>query len=275
MALDRLTVEEYLSRIGAEWPQRCDVDALRTLQEKHVRSVPFENIDCFRRRPLKLGEDAVEKIVRLHRGGGCYELNSAMGLLLEGLGYPVTVLGGRIYEGENLTFPLRHLVLRVETPEGTWLVDVGFGFGGNRNSWHPLRFDDRSAQSDPQGEYRLVDAPDGDVDVVRDGTPLYRVERHPRELHEFSATLWWFLTSPESDFLQNLWCILPNESGRVSIKDRTLTRVVAGEKSKTELKDQEELRQALAESFGIVVDEIPDLLDPTDRVAANLAAAAT
>jgi N-hydroxyarylamine O-acetyltransferase len=271
MTLDPITVERYLARLGVERPSRPDLRALRTLQERHVRSIPFENVDCFRRRPLPLGSGAVDKIVHEHRGGGCYELNSAMSLLLKALGFQVTILGGKIYEGGKLTFPLRHLILRVETPEGRWLVDAGFGFGANRNSIHPLDLGSREAQADPHGEYRLLTTPDGDIDVLRDGRPLYRVEMHPREIEDFSATLWWFLTSPDSDFLQGMFCILPHESGRISLRDQTLSEVADGRKTVTELAGESEVREVLAGRFGIVVDAIPDLMVPGREIAPRMA----
>ncbi|MFE0020336.1 arylamine N-acetyltransferase [Amycolatopsis sp. NPDC059021] len=277
MVLDEDTVESYLRRIGAKRPAHPDAGALRVLQERHVMSVPFENVDCYVRRPLGLGEAAVRKVAERHRGGGCYELNSALGLLLRALGYPVTVLGARVYHGDVLMPPLRHLVLLVETPE-TWLVDVGFGFGKDRNSRFPLRFGDRSPQQDPHGEYLLVDAPHGDVDVVRDGTPLYRLERHPRDIGEFEATLWWFHTAPESPMLQALFCVRQTETGRVSLKNRTLVRTAGAERTTVTLESREQVREVLAAEFGIEVPGLPDFERPPGElariIAAEIAAAA-
>ncbi len=271
MSLDQDTVERYLARLGVERPSHPDLQALRTLQERHVRSIPFENVDCFRRRPLPMGRDAVDKIVHEHRGGGCYELNSAMALLLRALGFHVTILGGKIYEGERLSWPMRHLILAVATPEGTWLVDAGFGFGASRNSIHPLRIGDDGVQANPHGEYRLVTTADGDYDVLRDGRPLYRVEMHPREIEDFSANLWWFLTSPESDFLHGMFCILPHESGRLSLRNQTLSEVADGKKIVVELDGESAVRDVLSDRFGIVVDAIPDLMAPGPEIAPRMA----
>ncbi|MFC6882302.1 MULTISPECIES: arylamine N-acetyltransferase family protein [Actinomadura] len=271
MTLHRSTAEAYLARIGARRPERPDAEALRRLQERHVMSVPFENIDCYLRRPLGLGAAAVDKIVRLRRGGGCYELNSAFGLLLESLGYPVTVLGARVFNDGAPGPPLRHLVLLVEADDTTWLVDAGFGFGKERNSRFPLRALDRSPQPDPHGEYVLMDAPDGDVDVVCDGRPLYRFERHPRSLSDFEPTLWWFLTAPRSPMLQALFCVLPTESGRVSLKDHSLVRIADGHRTTTLLEEENRVRETLAESFGIVVDDIPDFLKSPEELAEIIA----
>ncbi|MQA08714.1 MAG: acetyltransferase [Pseudonocardiaceae bacterium] len=257
MGLDDATTDSYLHRIGAERPDRLDVTALRNLQERHVMSIPFENVDCYCRRPLGLGQAAAHKIVHRHRGGGCYEQNSAFGLLLRSLGYSVTIMGASVYHGENLLGPLRHLVLRVDTPE-PWLVDVAFGFGRDRNSRFPLRLDEPSTQPDPHGTYQLRAASNDDIDVIRDGTPLYRLERRPRTVEDFELTLWWFHTNPDSPMLQALFCLLPTETGRVALKDRTLTHIDDGAKTSVELEDEDEVRAALAKYFGISLTEIPD-----------------
>jgi N-hydroxyarylamine O-acetyltransferase len=274
MPLDADVVDRYLARLGTTRPARADLDALRDLQQRHVHHIPFENVDCYRRRPLPLGAGAARKIADEGRGGGCYELNSAMSLLLEALGFDVTVLGGRIYDGDTLTFPLRHLVLRVRIGDDAYLVDTGFGFGSNRNSLHPLDLGDDAPQEDAHGEYRLVTTPDGDHDVLRAGRPLYRVEPHPRELEEFTATLWWFLTSPDSDFLGGMFCILPHASGRLSLRDRSLSEVRDGEKTVTELPDEAAVREVLATRFGVMVDDIPDLGEDARDIAPRMAAEA-
>lgn len=262
MTLDDTTTVSYLNRIGVQPPQRRDYSALRALQERHVLSVPFENLDCFRRVPLELGVGAVRKIVHRRQGGGCYEQNSAFGLLLDSLGYQVTIMGARVYHGEQVKEPLRHLVLRVELDE-PWLVDVAFGFGKDRNPMHPLRFGERGAQLDPQGEYQLHDGPDGDVDVFRAGVPMYRIEQHPRAVEDFELSLWWFHTYPDSPMLAALFCLLPTETGRVALKNQTLTHIVEGTKNSVELEDTEQVRAALEEYFGISVPDIPDF--GTDR----------
>ncbi|MDQ2754343.1 MAG: arylamine N-acetyltransferase [Actinomycetota bacterium] len=83
-----------------------------------------------------------------HRGGFCYELNGAFGSLLSVLGYHVTLLAARVWEGDRLSLPFDHLALRVECPE-PWLVDVGFG----AHSLYPLEMNSTGNQSDPNGSF--------------------------------------------------------------------------------------------------------------------------
>ncbi|MFD5875527.1 arylamine N-acetyltransferase, partial [Streptomyces sp. NPDC060322] len=60
--------------------------------------------------------------------------------------------------------PYDHLALRVRTPTGPWLADVGFG----KHSHYPLRLDSRADQPDPGGVFRVVETPEGDLDILRD-----------------------------------------------------------------------------------------------------------
>jgi N-hydroxyarylamine O-acetyltransferase len=77
----------------------------------------------------------------------------------------------------------------------------------------------RSAQSDPAGTFEVVDATDGDFDVVRDGHPQYRVESRRRPLVDFEPMCWWHQSSPKSHFTRSLTCSLPTADGRVTLSD--------------------------------------------------------
>jgi len=57
-------------------------------------------------------------------------------------------------------------------------ADVGFG----SHSDYPLLLDVREDQDDPAGRFRLADADAGDIDVLKDGRPQYRIETRERSL---------------------------------------------------------------------------------------------
>ena len=120
-------VRAYLDRIGAQRPARPDATALRELHRRHLLTVPFENLSVHLGEPVVLDPEAlVDKVVTARRGGFCYELNGAFAALLTALGYPVTLLAGRVFGENGLGAPFDHLALRVDAG-GPWLVDVGFG----------------------------------------------------------------------------------------------------------------------------------------------------
>ena len=203
--LDKETAAAYLRRIGVPPPVTADAAAVRLLHRAHQMAVPFENLSIHLAEPISLEEsDLVSKIVRRRRGGFCYELNGLFALLLEALGASVTRVAARVYGDRGLSPPFDHLALIVRLPDGTgpWLADVGFG----SHSDYPLLLDRRGEQDDPAGRFLLADAPDGDVDVHRDGRPQYRIEMRERALADFVPTCWWQQTSPLSHFTAGTIC---------------------------------------------------------------------
>ncbi|GIH66878.1 arylamine N-acetyltransferase family protein [Microbispora siamensis] len=255
--LDDATVAAYLRRIGAARPARPTAAALRELHERHVMTVPFETVDVHLRRPHATGLRAIDKIVHRRRGGICYELNGAFAALLRALGYEVTMLAGRVSDGGVLGPVFGHMLLLVTTADspGQWLADVGYGRGAR----HPLRFGSRGPQQDPQGVFRLAEAPYGDLDLFRDDVLQYRFETRPRAAEDFHPMCWWHYNAPDSPHVTHLYCTLPTPGGRVTLSGDTLTLRENGRRVRTVLDGEEELRQAYRAWFGIELDELPPL----------------
>jgi N-hydroxyarylamine O-acetyltransferase len=250
--VDETLVNDYLTRIGATRPLAAGLAGLRHLQERQIMTVPFENLDYHLGEPIHMDERVLEKIVHRRRGGGCYETNPALSFLLTALGYDVAILPGQVFR-EKLGAPMCHLALRVTVDGQRWLVDTGFG----RNSLLPLRFDDRMPQQDPHGEYQIFDVPDGGIELRLNGRPLYRLDDRPCRLEDFRPTLWWWRTCPDSPFMQDLFCSLPTEDGRVTLKGDQLTIVRDGEKVVEELRDDAAVLAAYKKHFGFGLDVVP------------------
>ncbi|MGW0933538.1 arylamine N-acetyltransferase family protein [Streptomyces sp. NPDC002666] len=274
------TTDAYLERIGADRPARPDAAALRELQLRHLTTVPFENLS------IHLGEDIVleeklllDKIVADRRGGFCYELNGAFAVLLRALGFRVTLLQARVYgEAGRLGIPYDHMALRVETDDGTgpWLADVGFGDHAER----PLALGDRADQRDPRGTFRIAQAPAegvdgtprdsatpprdfgtpagyGDLDLLRDGAPEFRLDLRPRALADFRVGAWYHRTSPESGFTRAPVCSRFTATGRITLKGHRLLTTVGTERHETPLGSDEEVLAAYREHFGVRLDRLP------------------
>ncbi|MBB5958313.1 N-hydroxyarylamine O-acetyltransferase [Saccharothrix tamanrassetensis] len=240
------TVDAYLDRIGANRDS-----TLAELHERHLRTVPFENLSIHLGETITLTEDwLVDKIVRRRRGGFCYELNGAFAALLTGLGYEVRMLSAKVFGDGAFGPPFDHMALRV----GDLLVDVGFG----RFTLKPLDLTRRDDQHDSAGVFRLVDTADGDVDVLHDGVVQYRLEPRPRGLEEFRATCWYQQTWPESNFRRAATCSLATPGGRVTVAGNKLIVTEGGVKREEQLDDAGIIR-AHAEHFGIALDRVPRL----------------
>ena len=246
-----MDVAAYLGRLGVELGGRGP-DQLRALHAAQLYAVPFENLSVHNGEGVSLDSAALfDKIVTRRRGGFCYELNGLFAELLETLGYPVARCAARVWTGDGFTGPLDHLALIVETPQ-PWLVDVGFG--AHALYPLPLRFD--VDQPDPGGVFRLVETLPGFVDVFKDGTCEYRLDRTPRPLSDFEMGAWWHSTSPNSHFGRGLLCTLPNRRGRTTISDDLLIETADG--VRTERRVSPAAPPALYfERFGIAPDALP------------------
>jgi N-hydroxyarylamine O-acetyltransferase len=254
--VDSATAEAYLRRIGAALPTAADAAGLRILHHAHQIAVPFENLSIHLSEPITLGEEQlVDKIVRRRRGGFCYELNGLFAVLLEALGAQVTRVAARVYGDGSLGPPFDHLALIVRATDGSgpWLADVGFG----SHSVYPLLLDSRAEQDDPAAVFRVADAEDGDVDVLKDGKPQYRIEMRHRVLDDFVPTCWYQQTSPASHFTQGTICSRLTADGRVSISGRMLLRTSGGARTEERLTDDAALLAAYREHFGIVLSRAP------------------
>ncbi|MFE0734633.1 arylamine N-acetyltransferase [Streptomyces sp. NPDC058855] len=259
--LPAATVDAYLRRIGADRPDRADADALRDLQVRHLRGVPFENLSIHLGEPVVLDEAAlVDKVVRRRRGGFCYEVNTAFAALLRSLGFQVSLLQGRVFDPAGRPgIPYDHMALLVVTEDGQrWLADVGFG----EHSHHPLAYDERGEQKDPAGTFLVRETDEGDLDVLHDGKPQYRLETRPRDLADFAAGAWYHQTSPASHFTGSLVCSRLTEDGRVTLSGTKLITRADGRRTERELDGEEEIRTAYRDLFGIVLDALPVVRNP-------------
>ncbi|MFJ1971296.1 arylamine N-acetyltransferase [Streptomyces sp. NPDC087903] len=272
--MDSTQVDALLRRLGAERPARPTADALRELQLRHLRTVPFENLSIHLGEEIVLTEDRLlDKVVGARRGGFCYELNGLFGALLTALGFEVALLAARVYADEGrLGIPYDHLALRVRTVDaGEWLADVGFG----AHSHYPLALGEKGEQVDPGGVFRIGEAePDAagarggsgtpgtaDLDVALDGKAVYRLETRPRVLGDFVAGAWWHSTSPQSHFTRSLVCSrVTEDGGRITLSGRKLTVTAAdGTREVREQATDEEVLAVYRDRFGIALDRVPEV----------------
>ncbi len=226
-----MNVDAYLERIGYHGPRQPTLETLSALHRAHMLAVPFENLDIHLGRRLVLDSDAnFEKIVVRRWGGWCYELNGLFGLLLERLGFEVTLLGARVV-GERVGRELGHLMLRVDL-ERPWLADVGFG----ESSLEPLPLGDEPAQAIEAGGLRR------------------EFELVPRRLEEFAEMCEYSQTSPDIMFTQRRLCTLATAGGRVTLSDLRLIERDGDRVSERELGGEDEWRRVLSERFAVVLD---------------------
>jgi N-hydroxyarylamine O-acetyltransferase len=86
-----MNLNSYLKRIKISQLEKPDLSFLSKLQEQHLLTVPFENLDIHEGKKIVLEENRIfEKIVVNKRGGFCYELNGLFCWLLRSLNFSVS-----------------------------------------------------------------------------------------------------------------------------------------------------------------------------------------
>ena len=247
-----MDVSSYLNRINYCGPRDVSVETLREVHKAHLLAVPFENLDVHLNRAIVLDEQRlVGKIVAERRGGICYELNSAFGSLLSGMGFRVSMLSAGVARDEGgFDPPFDHMALLVHLEE-RWLADVGFGDSFRE----PLRLDLRGRQDQNGESYRIVDAEEQHLIVERRESeswkPQYRFTLDAYELDDFSEMCLYHQTSPESPFTQKRVCTLATPDGRITVTGMRLIVTDRGEKKESEFANHEEWTAALRDHFGI------------------------
>lgn len=87
----------YLNRFHAQSINGVAIEDLTYLQDKHLKHIPFENLDVIRKVPIYLNLSLIyEKIVDANRGGFCYELNGLFHWLLTELGFDADLVAATV-----------------------------------------------------------------------------------------------------------------------------------------------------------------------------------
>ena len=277
MESDRLTAaetEEYLARIHYTGPIEPTIDALSELHRCHMLSVPFENLSVFGKEKIVLSKDWLfDKIVRRHRGGFCFELNTIFSLLLNYFGFKHEKHAGMVISRKTgrIGPPFDHMVLTVEIGDCTWLSDVAFG----DSYMTPLRFSSSADPQEPQsGVYRIRRDGDGyfveekmkiivdnsgreQVAKDADWAPRYKFDVIPRTANDFHEMLIYHQTNPEATFTHDRICTIAMPWGRVTLAgSKVVTSTYLGDnKVRKETKElqggEEEIVKELEQKFGI------------------------
>ncbi|MEO0534214.1 MAG: arylamine N-acetyltransferase [Cyanobacteria bacterium P01_A01_bin.123] len=249
-----MDVDAYLKRIGYEGSRQPTGKTLRQLHRAHLFTVPFENLDIPLGHRIVISRPAFyDKVVRRRRGGFCYELNGLFGWLLEQLGFSVSLLSSRVFDGAQPGPEFDHLVLLIELEE-RWIADVGFG----NLFLEPLRLDTEEADMQQGSLYRFIKSNTGKVLQRRqtsDWEPQYFVSLIPHRLEDFSDMCHYQQTSPDSNFTRKAVCSLATPKGRITLSNNRLIVTIGEQREERLVEDEAEYRALMRTHFGITLGE--------------------
>ncbi len=258
-------VEAYLGRLRVEHADPPSVEGLYRVHRAHVEHVPYETAW------IHLGERwdvdraaSLQRIAHGQRGGYCFHLNGALSLLLEALGYDVSLHIGGVHgpDGPASERMDNHLVLVVHglpdssNPGGDWYVDAGLG-----DALHePLPLVAGTYRQGPF-EFALTASDVDFADWCLHHHPLgsfsgmaFRAE--PVDISAFAARNIELSTSPDSGFVQNLVVQRRDATGVDLLRGLMLRRIEDTVITERELADPTEWFQVMSELFELPVRTI-------------------
>lgn len=214
---DVYPLDAYLARIGLAPSIVPDLRALRAIVAHHTATIPFESIDPFLGRGVRIDLPTLtEKLIHRRRGGYCFEQNLLLLAALRALGFDAEPRLARVIRGQpdDAMTPRTHVMLRVTLPEGAFLADVGFG---NLTPTAPLDFAADAPQSTPHEPFWLMML--GTEWVLRaqvgeQWQSLYRLGADRPAATDLEVANWFTATHPASPFTGNLVVAQPIAGGR-------------------------------------------------------------
>ncbi|KAL8726830.1 MAG: hypothetical protein Q9166_006446 [cf. Caloplaca sp. 2 TL-2023] len=276
---------------------------LRSLQQHHLTTYPFENLSLHYSltHTISLDVDALyEKFVGAGRGRGgyCMENNALFGTVLRTLGYEVTSVGARICDsvtgGEGLSYGgWSHMVNIITIAETKYMVDVGFG--GNGATGPLILEEGRVHERVAPSEMRLVLSSIPEHTDSGQRLWLYQTRSTPSDEwqaqycfteteylpQDYEIMNYWTSTSRKSIFTQSILMakmLMDEKTGKITgnvtmfdaeAKQKMGNEVVKSRTCKSEKERVEVLREwfGLHRKYGKVVRIGPNEIDIADGAA--------
>jgi len=250
-------IDAYLGRIGYGGVLAPTEACLIALHEAHLAAIPFENLDVVRGHGVRLDLPSLEaKLVRDRRGGYCFEHNTLFKAVLDRIGFGTQILIARVRLGlppESGRVTARsHMVLKVETPGGSHIADVGFGANG---LLRPIPLLPELVNHMPGAAFRLRQEGrewvlEGDVgsDSFSD---CYAFTLEPQHSIDIEVANHYTATHPDSKFrlIPTAQQVRPDR--RLALRGYRLEIHQHGTVETRELADEAERLALLAEEFGL------------------------
>jgi N-hydroxyarylamine O-acetyltransferase len=249
-------LDAYLRRIGLGGPSKPTLEALAVIVGAHCAAIPYENIDVLLGRPPKLDPASLQgKMVNGKRGGYCFEQNLLLRAGLRALGFTATGMMARVVRGFPAEAPRNasHMVVRIDLPEGPFLVDTGFG---NLTPTGPLAMRPHIVQDTPHEPMRLLPVGSELVLQVKLGDTwdnLWRLCSHATVDADYEVANWFTATHPASVFVNNMIVARPGPDAtrHTFLNGRVNLRLPDGTVKRQDLNDEASVADVLVATFGL------------------------
>ena len=246
--------EAFLARIGlADVPVTHTLTFLGAVQTACVLTIPYENLDILRGRPLSLdAKDIYRKIVTEQRGGYCFELNALLHRMLAEMGFAVESRFARYLRGESAIPFRRHRIVVVTLDGAEYMLDIGVGQVAPRL---PLKLIEGEIQEQNGETYRFDrDESLGWVlsDLHKGAWRQYISFTCERQYEEdFIPASFWCEKHPDSPFNKDNMIAIKTPTGRKTVDGNVYKEFCGDTCVHEEIIDEIRTREVLAEEFGL------------------------
>jgi N-hydroxyarylamine O-acetyltransferase len=259
MPSDPSWIDSYFERIGYTGGREVSYETLSGIQNCHIFSVPFENLNVFLGKRISLDlDDLIQKIVVERRGGMCTEHNSIVYHVLVSLGFKVTRIMSRflllILKGSEVANI--HTILKVDLDNKQYLVDPG---SASFSSPYPLEIGNESEIIYPNSPpkrlaNRLNNTYAYQNQIRGNWIDVYTFNLEEYYSIDWEVSIWHTTTYPGSKYTSAMTLERTLRDQTFSFKDNSLRhRLPDGSFTLKTLTTREELLEALSEHFGIVL----------------------
>lgn len=249
-------LQQYLDRIKFSEKIELTIEGITKLMRSQLFSVPFENIDVQAGKVISLnGDDIVNQIVNLNRGGYCYQINGLFSLVLQEIGIPHYYVAARplVNPGQNAKTHLG-IIATIENEE--YLIDLGFGGNSIRQ---PLKLSEIEMEIQHDSEtFTLVKTEDDDyllqILIGTEWSNLYSFNLASQRWIDFKPANYYNYSHPDSVFTQKLIVVLQNPLGKKILSKNSLKVMTNGGSEIFSFEDSQ-LNTILETEFNLRLEE--------------------
>lgn len=248
-------IDDLLAHLGFDTRPPADRDGLFAVHERYLRTVPYDGLTAQLEEHAPLDAEAlVARVLETGRAGYCFEINTVLAALLEGLGFVVERREGIVDQREAFASgaPTNHLVLVARVGEEAFVCDAGWGEG----FLAPLPLVEGTYERGPLTWGVERDGSEGwwIQQHMWGSTPGFRFGDEVVDQATFARHHERLATSPESSFVQTLVVQKPLDDRVVTLRARTLSEKGPEVDVKHVLADEDELAATLSDTFSLTLD---------------------